>query len=403
MSTNQRITKSRSEIRKNRESMYKSSFGDLPDGTIYRDPAGWKTGEPVELQKDRWDQMANEPVAELDGQSIVEKWNSLQRKGFSLQQTTDEIAKSLDTGGFTLPLDIIPEVFVVNPEQTPLADMMTRVATQDDEVVATPVDADPEPSFGLEAPTVAEDAEGNYQYEFDQPEYGDLRYEIEGLGLATRLSDKLILSSANLRNAESTQEQSLVRGMRKKTERQILFGTDAGQGGDENGYEGLADFASGDGTVIDFGDPENFSPADAEEATREILDEAEFAGAPREDLAFVCDFDWHKKLRTSLQDNVRYSDPGQEIGAGFEALDFDGVPVMKSHAFPRLEELADDTTQNVAYAVNMNATYLSVLRETSVQPLARVGPQERMAVDQYATCTSEAPEHIIAGSVTTPA
>jgi len=403
MSAKTPVTKSRSEIRKNRESMYKSSFGDLPNGTIYRDPAGWKVPDGVALQKDRWDQLANEPVAELGGQSVVEKWNSLQRKGFSLSDTTSEIAKSLDTGDWTLPLDIIPEVFVVNPEQTPMADMITRVSTQDDEVVATPVDADPEPTFGLESPTVAEDAEGNYQYEFEQPTYGDLRYEVEGLGMATRLSDKLILSSANLRNAESTQEQSLVRGMRQKTERQILFGTDAGQGGDADGYDGLADFAGGDGAIIPLGDPDSLTPEDYEDATREILDEAEFAGAPRQDLAFVCDFDWHTNLRTSLQDNVRYSDPTTEISAGFEALDFDGVPVMKSHAFPRIGDLAADTTQNVAYAVNMNATYLSVLRETSVQPLARVGPQERMAVDQYATLTAEAPEHIVAGSVTTPA
>ena len=403
MSANAPITKNRSEIKRESDAMYRSSFGDLPDGTIYRDPAGWKVRDGVELQKDRWDQLANEPVAELDGQSVVEKWNSLQRKGFSLEDTTREIAKSLDTGDWTLPLDIIPEVFVVNPEQTPMADMITRVSTQDDEVVATPVDDDPEPTFGLESPAVTEDDEGNYQYEYEQPSYGALNYQVEGLGMATRLSDKLILSSANLRNAESTQEQSLVRGMRQYTERQILFGTDAGQGGDASGYDGLADFAAGDGDIVPLGDPGSLNPEDYEDATREILDEAEFAGAPREDLAFVCDFDWHTNLRTSLQNNVVYNDPTTEISAGFEALDFDGVPVMKSHAFPRIGDLGADTTQNVAYAVNMNATYLSVLRETSVQPLARIGPQERMAVDQYATLVAEAPEHIIAGSVTTPA
>jgi len=403
MSANAPITKNRSEIKREADAMYRSSFGDLPDGTIYRDPAGWKVPDGVELQKDRWDQLANDPVAELGGESVVRKWNTLQRKGFSLEDTTREIAKSLDTGDWTLPLDIIPEVFVVNPEQTPMADMITRVSTQDDEVVATPVDADPSPTFGLESPAVTQDADGNYQYQYEQPTYGLLKYQVEGLGMATRPSDKLILSSGNLRNAESTQEQSLVRGMRQKTERQILFGTDAGQGGDANGYEGLADFAAGTGTTIDYGDPANLNPVDYEDATRELIDEAEYAGAPRGDLAVVCDFDWHKSLRTSLQDNVRYNDPGTQIAAGFEALDFDGVPVMKSHAFPRIGDLGASTTQNVAYAVNMNATYLSVLRETSVQPLARVGPQERMAVDQYSTLTAEAPEHVIAGSVTTPA
>lgn len=404
------IAKSRAEIKKSKGQMYESSFGDLPQGTIYRDPVGWKTGgrrgeNPSELQKSRWQQLATESIPALakfvsDGEdpTLVNAWNSLQEKGFSIEKSTDEIRKSLDTGDWTLPLDILPEVFVVNPEQTPMADLMTRVTTQDDEVVATPVNADPEPSFGLESPDVGEDAEGNYQYQYEQPDYGDLSYTVEGYGMAVRTSDKMILSSANLRNAESTQEQSAVRGMRKKTERQIIHGTDAGQGGDPAGFRGFADLGE---TIDDLGDPGALldTPEDIEDATRDVIEEAEFAGAPRDNLAVVCDFDWHKGLRESLTNDVRYGSGDSEAGA-FVDLVFEDVPIYKSHAMDRLSEVPSTETRNAVYAVNMDATYLSMLRETSVNPLARLGPQERFGVDAYGCLTAEAPSHIQSFTVT---
>ena len=402
------IAKGRHEIKKSKGEMYKSSFDDLPDGTIYRDPAGFKTpgrvGEnPSEKQKDRWEQLSKEPVAELGGMSVVEKWNQLQKNGFSVQDTTNEIRKSLDTGDWTLPLDIIPDVYIVDPGVTPMADLMTRVTTQDDEVVATPVDADPEPTFGLESPDVAEDADGNYVYEYEQPEYGDLSYPVVGLGMATRISDKMILSSANLRNASATQEQSAVRGMRKKMEDQIIHGTDDAQGGDPNGFEGFADLADGDGTPVDdLGDPEDLTPETVEERTRGLIDEVEFRGASHSDISIVADFDWHRLLRESLVDNVRYGANDSAAGAFGTALNFDEVPVYKSNRMDRIESLDDGETRNAVYAVNMDATYLSMLRETSVEPLARLGPQERIGVDNYGTLTAEAPSHIQTFSVTAP-
>jgi hypothetical protein len=395
---NARVTKDRDEIKKSKDTMFKNSFGDLPDGTIYRDPAGFKTGESVELQKEFWEALTSKPVPALGGKTVIEKWNELQRKDFSIEETMSEIRKSLDTGDWTLPLDILPEVFVINPEQTPMADLMTRMATQDDEIVATPVEDDIEPSFGLEDPNVGTDADGNYVYDYDQPTYGDLSYDVLGLGAATRISDKMILASANLRNASATQEQSLVRGMRKKMERQIIHGTDAAEGGDANGFQGLNDIGS---VISDLGDPSSLSDADVEDYTRELIDEVEYQGAPREDIAIVCDFDWHRRLRESLVDNVRY-DAGDEMAGAFTSLEFDDVPVYKSHAFTRLSDLGSATTAAPIYAVNMNATYLGMLQESALEPLARLGPQERVSVSNYGCLVAEAPSHIQSYTVTTP-
>jgi len=62
---------------------------------------------------------------------------------------------------------------------------------------------------------------------------------------------------------------------------------------------------------------------------------------------------------------------------------------MKSNAITKLSNQAAATTDTKAYTVNMEAAYLSVLQEMTVRPLARLGPQERFAVDSYATLTQE--------------
>jgi hypothetical protein len=389
------IAKSRQEIKRSADELYRKSFGDLADGTIYRDPMGAKTqgglGEnPITLQKDRFEQLARDAVPALDHMvpagetpTILKAWNEYQKSGFGIEETTREIRKNLDTGDWTLPLDIIPEVFVVQPEQLPLADMIPRVTTQDDEVVPTPLTDHPSMSFGLET---TNDSEGSYDYV--DPTYDDtVSFDVIGMGAATRLEDKLILASSNLRNSESTQEQAMVRGAQQTLERQMIKGTD----NDASGFDGLNDFiSSGEGDIVlDIGDPDSINPEDYEQATRDIIDAAEFEGADRGSLAVIVDFDWHKEVRKSLVSQQRYEGNITEVGAGFSAMTLDDVPVMKTNAITRASGVADGETTNQAYTVNFDAHYLSVLQELSMKPLAKVAPQEQFAVDWYGCLTAE--------------
>jgi len=128
---------------------------------------------------------------------------------------------------------------------------------------------------------------------------------------------------------------------------------------------------------------------DDDDPNRVDLDEAEFEGAPKENLAVVCDFDWHKEVRDSLVSQQRYEGNIEELNAGFSTLTLDNVPVFKSHAIPRIFDRADGSTYNQAYTVNLDATYLAMLQETSMKPLAKVAPQEQMAFDAYGTLVSE--------------
>jgi hypothetical protein len=396
----------RNEIKKHAEEMYKNSFGDLEDGTIYRDPLGFKTGgQPVELQKARWDQLSGQPVGnfanpgvagESAAKPVIEKWNELQRKGYSLQDTFYEIRKSLDTGDWTLPLDIIPEVFTVQPERLPLVNSIPRVSTNDDEVVATPITDHPFFSWGLEG-TAATNGSGDREYDYGQPTYGDLSYDVLGMGLATRLSDKMILASSNLRNAESTQEQAIMRGGQQTLERQLIKGTNF----DAAGPQGLDDFISGgDGEIITTLDAANANPEDYEAATRTLINDAEYEGANLSQTAVVCDFDWHRKVRDSVTDVVRYEPMSDAFGVD-TVFEYDGVPVFKSHAIDRISDTTTDTTDTKAYTINFDAHYLSVLQEMNMRPLARIGPQERFGVDMYCVLTAEDDgAHVRAAEVT---
>ena len=76
--------KNRRQIQKNADTMYQRSFGDLPDGTIYRDPAGWKSGDgsaefEVNLQRPRWGRRV-----EIEGSNEFERLRNQLRKKLGL-------------------------------------------------------------------------------------------------------------------------------------------------------------------------------------------------------------------------------------------------------------------------------------------------------------------------------
>lgn len=357
---------SKSQILAQKDSLYSNSFRDLPDRTVYRDPLGMRTGQEVRLQEKFWE------AAKKDG--IIEMWDDYQRKGFSVSETVREIRKNLDTGDWSLPLDFIPEVFVVNPNLTPMADLLARETTRSDTVNATRRSSHPSISWGLEQ---TDDTEGSYDYA--DPGYNDTTFDVTGYGAASRIEDKMILAANQLRAAESEQQSAFMRAMRIEEESQIILGTN----NDASGWNGFDDLGTVD---VDLGSWSSVTNWDQQ--FRELIDEAERQGAPRDRLAVVTDFDTHREVRNDLTGNVRYNDPESELMAGFSTLTLDDVPIFKSHAIPRGSNLSG-SDNNIAYAVNMNATYLAMLQEVSVKPLAKVAPQEQFAVDSYGTLVSE--------------
>jgi len=379
-----------------RKDAYQKSFGDFPEETVYRDPLGINTGgKPVTFQKDWSDKLHNEQVEwdhTMPGPnraSIVEKWNHLQRKGYGLKQTSDMIGKSLGTGNFQLPLDIIQDVFVVNPEQTPAADFLPRVSTQDDTVFATPQTDEPDPSFDLEA-NVSTDADGNAIYDFEDPSFAELEYGVLGYGVATRTTDKLILAGSNLRSHEAVQEQALMTGHRQRTERQIFWGTDTSgpASGDANGWTGMSQM--GQSTLSAISESDFNTPETLREEVEQAVDIVEENGANKSDIAVFGGYDFHRNLQRSFDDLVRY-EPQEELDTGFSTFTLDGgtVRVFKTNAIPRISAYPDAATNDAIFVADLNSIALYQLQDVTMQPLAKLGPEERMAVDQYNVLVSE--------------
>jgi hypothetical protein len=65
------------------------------------------------------------------------------------------------------------------------------------------------------------------------------------------------------------------------------------------------------------------------------------------------------------------------------------VPVFKTNAIPNTSAYPSAETNDVAFAVNMDSVALYQLQEPTIQPLAKLGPEERIAADQYNVLVSE--------------
>ncbi len=367
----------KSEINNKKGQLYKNSFQDLQEGVVYHDPMGTRTSGPIgkntrDLKEAMWEQYQEA--------GIVKEFDEKQKKGWTLGQTVEHIQKNYDTGDFSLPIFHVPEVNVVNPEKTPAADMIARETVETDSVQATPETDQPDVEFGLET---TNDTEGQYTYNdgtYDQS--SDYQYDVVGYGVATRLEDKLVLAADALRATSSVAERAQANGMRQAEERQILNGADT------NGWDGFTDF----GTQYDSVDPT--SSQNYKSLIRELIDEVEFNGGDPGSIGVFVDFDTHRELREELDDNVRYLDPGDEVGFGFRILQYDGVPIMKSNALTRKDTLTSGDSADNIIAVDMSDHYMGMLQDMTVKPLARVGPAEQFATDAYGTLVSEAHSHV---------
>ena len=120
-------------------------------------------------------------------------------------------------------------------------------------------------------------------------------------------------------------------------------------------------------------------------------------------MAIFTDFDSHSDMRADLQDFIEYRDVGDEFSWGFSTMEFESVPVFKSHGVPRYTGGTTDGDAKVICA-DMSVNYMSMLQDITVKPLAKNGPTERVATDAYGTFVSKDPDKIqyvgAAGNVT---
>jgi len=370
------IIKSKSKLAKKSDDMYRSNFADLDHKTTYWDPQGFRNnmGKSVDLKSDMWQAW--------EEAGLVKDFNEKQEDGWPLNKTVDHIAKNYDTTDWNIPIFFVPEVRVVQPERTPIADNIPRVSVNSDTVNVTPETDQPDPEFGLETTS---DTEGSYTYK--DGTYDDYQYDIVGYGLATRLEDKMVLSSDAIRNTQSVAEQAHVNGIRQTEERQILRGTE----NDANGFQGMKDLGTLEEDIDISG---GASGINWKEKLRNLITEVEFQGGDPGNIVVAVDFDTFKYIQNDLETEVRYNDPGDELGFGFQTLVFDGIEIWRTNGLIRQDEIGSGEEETIMVAADMGSNYMGMLQDMTMKPLAKVAPQEQFATDVYGTFVSEAQAHI---------
>ena len=361
------LVKSFNPRTKNKTQIYKSAFNDVPSGTIYHDPLASKTREPVNLKKD-WFEADRE---------VFKKWNDMVRKGYDLKFIENEIKKNLGSGDWKMPIYIVPDVFVVNPERTPAADLIARQTTDSIENFVTPrvdhsdaVEAELEPASG----------EGDYNSDDTlSDKWEEDQFDVVGYGFKGRVTDKMILGSRTLRSAEGEVEDYMMRSMRIYEEKQILLGDD----NDTDGFDGFLDLGN------EYGDLQgDFDNVDVIDEIRDLAMEVDFQGGTPENIAIFADYETYNELRKEHQEYMRYTVDLDEFGlGGFDTLEFDGHPVFKTHGLDKFESAGENDP--VAFAVNMDAVSMAMLQDVTVVPLAKRGPSEVTAIEAYGTLIDE--------------
>jgi hypothetical protein len=369
---------------------HQAAFGDLldtvaketglpGDEVLYKDYMGFHTGgKPVDLVSKMYDQGWEEAVTEF---------NKLVRDGASVRKASEEVVeKAADTGNFSLPIFVSPDVTITDQRQTPLADMVARVAVQEstyktDELTdhgAVERFYDPGTNAGTDETWVEND-----------DSYATHSYDVVPYGRQTAVTDFLQLATSTLRSSRSLTEEALVRSVRHYEEAQMIQGTGSVTnigGNDANGFSGLFDLAAS-GNLTD----EGGSGTMDESKVRSDVRTLRRAGADYDDLVGLTDHKTFEDLKNSVDDFVRYQSPGDELNFGFRALNIDGVPIMESHGAP------DSGGSRLFAIADMSTVVMAMLQDTTLHPLARTTPQEDVAVDAYGVLAASAPDDRIVG------
>lgn len=361
--------------------LYSDTFGNLPSRTVIHDPIGAK-GPKRSLKQTIFKQQ----------EDAIRKFFKLHNeKNFSLYDARDIVRKSLDVGDWSIPVYHLPEVQILQPQKTPLAELMPRVSVQNDTVKVQVVD---EGGF----PSVTWGSQGNttstqeFDYVDDASSYSVNSFSVKYYDTGVRIQDFLTLASQPLRNAVSVEETNVMHAMRIEEEKQLIQGdgSNAGTTNDSSGWPGLVD----NNSAKESADPSGWSDTDWKEKTRELISDVEKHGGNRDNMVVVVPFDAYNDLANALDDFARYDlTTADELDFGFTTLAFENVPIMKSHGFSSSVG-SQSSNDPFMIAVDLETSWLGTLRDTTLQPVPKQGPQELVAVDAYTANVAQAPKRI---------
>lgn len=358
---------------------HRRSFGNLLDAVeknaampgdqvVYWDPMGFSNSrrEPIDLKTKMWERF-KEPF---------KRFNALQRQGQSVKRAVEEVAKTTNTSDFSLPIFFTPDVRITQQEDTPLADMMTRTAVQENQIKVDHLS-----SLGA-ASSFDEPTGSGENWPENEDTYTNYTYNVDSYGRRNFVTDFVQLSANTLRSTRAITEQAQVMAIRQYEEGQLVNGQGTIDGGvtanDSNGWKGLTDYANDESNTTDAG-AATITISDV----RDNIEALRRRGANRDNILHITDHKTFKDLQNALQDFTRYESPGDDLSFGFQALEVDGTPVLESHG----AEYTDNERIFVSFDASVH--YMAMLQDVTMHPLARDSPQEEFATDAYGVLVSE--------------
>jgi len=347
-----------------------SKHTGLPgDEVLYHDPMGFTTGgDPVNLRKSMYDRVWSK---------AYDVFNEEIRQGASVWKAAETVAKTVDRSSFSIPIFVSPDVTITDQRQTPFADMVARVAIQED---TYQVDEQTDHGESSRFSEPGSGGPGGETWPEEDDSYDTHEYGIVPYGRQTAVTDFLQLAAQTLRSSQAITEEALMRSQRFYEENQAIQGNgDAGPAdiptNDANGYAGLPDLVRDEGDqLID----ETGSPA-AVSMVRSNVESLRRDGATYDDIVTITDHTAFGDLKDNVDDVLRYESPGDDLSFGFQALNVDGTPVVESHGAP------DSDGDRVLVTVDMSEVAMPMLQDATLHPLAKTAPEEDVAVDSYGT------------------
>lgn len=351
----------------------KSCFGNLAPRSIYWDPLGKKSKDhlPFDMRKEMY-QNQKKRLEEFDYFHV--------QRGFSPNDAIDMIRKQvIQTGEWTLPVHILPTVRVVNPQRTPMADYIPRISIdkKDVDVTARTTHNEDDVEWDLDDrldPAVFADA----RYSYASPTRETYEFEAVDYGLAEAVTNAMNITSRTVRDASSEAYESLARSIRIAEENAIIYGGDAAAYSDEcfNGFSTLGT----EDAEVDFADVEVSH-------IEELIDSGLEAGMNEQSSVIVTNFTTYRNLRTEMREYLRYNKPDADINFGISTFEIENIPVYRSHAMDTTD--ADKMGAANTVFVDFDSTYMAMVADMNIDPLAKIGPAEDIAVWAYGTLVSE--------------
>jgi len=307
----------------NESRVYKGSFRDLPDETIYSDLFGLATGTP-------FDERA---VLEKELQPIYEAIQERTEDGETFREASTEVGKAyLGTSDISLPIFPREEFINLAVRRTPFVEAMPQITTETKTVEQDSVTDTGQPEIGGEVGIPSDAAEETIETQQLEVSYWRVKGSVSGpVGLAAQ----------TLRNSFSVDQDYKTIAMKNFTENLALNGdpttnTTDGSVTDERGFTGLR-FRL-DGTSNDVTPQAGTGTSIIPEEIRRLQRLAGEDGGDMGSLMGITDLKTLTDLKNQADDHdpleIRTVDGERTIDLGARGIRLDGMPIVVSDFMP---------------------------------------------------------------------